>query len=116
LECKKGGLVICRYNESKYDLVALAAKEFTPSAIRDEPRIHPGRAAPTTNAPTAVPNPIIRLTRCSQEADWGDILIQELWQRGTSCIVDVRVAVIDAKSNRKKTPAKVLDRHEKEKK
>jgi hypothetical protein len=75
LECKKGGLVICRHNEIKDELVALAAKAFTPSAIRDEPRIHPGCAAPMVNVPAAVPNPVIRLTRRSQEADRGDILI-----------------------------------------
>jgi hypothetical protein len=45
LECKKGGLVICRHNKIKDELVALAAKAFTPSAVCDEPRIQPGHAA-----------------------------------------------------------------------
>jgi hypothetical protein len=76
LECKKGGLVICRHNEIKDKLVALTAKAFTHSAIHDEPRIHPGCTALAINAPAAAPrNPVIRLTRRSQEADRGDILI-----------------------------------------
>jgi hypothetical protein len=116
LECKKGGLVICRHNKIKGELVALTAKAFTPSAICDELRIHPGRSAPAINAPAVVPNPIIRLTCHSQEADRCDILIPGLWQRGTDYILDIRVTDVDAKSNQNKTPAKVLDRHKKEKK
>jgi hypothetical protein len=36
--------------------------------------------------------------------------------RGTDCIIDVRVADTDAKSNLSKDPAKVLEAYEKEKK
>jgi hypothetical protein len=36
-QCKKGGIVICHHNEIKDELVALAAKAFTPSAVHDEP-------------------------------------------------------------------------------
>jgi hypothetical protein len=42
LECKKGGLVICRqHNKIKDNLVALAAKAFTPSAVCNKPPINP---------------------------------------------------------------------------
>ena len=48
--------------------------------------------------------------------DRGDVFIRGLWDRGTYCIIDVRVTDLDAKSNRSRDPAKVLESHEKEKK
>jgi hypothetical protein len=35
LECKKGGLVISRHNEIQDELVDLASKALTPSAVRN---------------------------------------------------------------------------------
>ena len=43
------------------------------------------------------------------------MLIRGFWERGTDCIIDVRVTDSDAKSNLSKDPAKVLEAHEKEK-
>jgi hypothetical protein len=40
LRCKKGGLVIFRHDEIRDELVNLASRAFTPSAVRDEPLIH----------------------------------------------------------------------------
>jgi hypothetical protein len=39
LECKKGGLVISRYNEIRDELSDLASKAPSPSVVRDEPKI-----------------------------------------------------------------------------
>jgi hypothetical protein len=44
LECKKGSLVIIRHNEIPDELVDLASKAFSPSAVCDEPEIHSCRA------------------------------------------------------------------------
>jgi hypothetical protein len=44
------------------------------------------------------------------------ILIRGLWARDTDCIIDVRIADVDAKSNRSEDPAKVSAAHEREKK
>ena len=44
LSCKKGGLVHSRHNEIRDELVDLASKAFSPSAVRDEPKIYIGRA------------------------------------------------------------------------
>jgi hypothetical protein len=41
LQCKKGGLVIMRHNKIKDELCDLLTKALVPSAVRDEPRIHP---------------------------------------------------------------------------
>ena len=46
----------------------------------------------------------------------GDIACHGFWTRGTTAIFDVRVTDTDAPSNRNSAPAKVLLRHEKEKK
>jgi hypothetical protein len=69
-----------------------------------------------TNVPGVILNPVIWLTRHSQELDRGDILIQGLWQLDTDCILDVWVMTVDAKSNCSKIPDKVLEWHQKEKK
>ena len=39
LECKKGGSVIQRHDEIKFELQELAAKALIPSVVRDEPQI-----------------------------------------------------------------------------
>jgi hypothetical protein len=65
LECKKGGIVICRHNKINNELVALAAKAFTPSAVCDKLQINPSRSAQATNAMEAHPNPVICLTHRS---------------------------------------------------
>jgi hypothetical protein len=44
------------------------------------------------------------------------VLIRGLWERGTDCIIDVRITDVDAKSNLSKHPKKVLIAQEKEKK
>ena len=112
LGCKKGGLVIFRHNEIRDELVYLAGKALTPSAIRDEPLIHTGRKAENVNtcpASQASDKP-------SSEDERGDILLRGFWERGTDCIVDVRVTDTDAKSYRHRDPDKVIATQEKEKK
>jgi hypothetical protein len=44
------------------------------------------------------------------------VLIRGLWERGTDCIIDVRITDVDAKSNLSKHPEKVLIAQEKGKK
>ena len=50
------------------------------------------------------------------EDERGDLLIRGFWARGTDCMLDVSVTDADAKSCCKRTPAKVLESQEKEKK
>ena len=116
LECKKGGLVISRHNEVRDELADLAAKAFVPSAVRDEPRIHTSRPSESTSATADTNSPVSRNLQNSQNEDRGDLLIRGLWERGTDCILDIRVTDTDAKSNRSKNPMKVLAQHEHEKK
>jgi hypothetical protein len=43
-------------------------------------------------------------------------LVQDLWARGTDCIIDDRITDVDTKSQRFKDPHKVLEADEREKK
>lgn len=116
LECKKGGLVISRHNEIRDELADLASKALYPSAVRDEPKIHPSRPAVKKSAKESSSTPVNRNLTKNQNEDRGDVLVRGLWAHGTDCIIDVRITDTDAKSNRSKDPMKVLATHEREKK
>jgi hypothetical protein len=116
LGCKKGGLVIFRHNEIRDELVNLASRAFTPSAVRDEPLIH-GRANENMKtSPNKITNQNIDKEAATGEDERGDLLIRGFWTAGTDCILDVRVTDTDSKSYCKRPPSKVLESQEKEKK
>ena len=95
----------------------LASKALSPSAVRDEPKIHTCRNSDVKSDEDNKENSVKRLFRNNRnEEDRGDILIRGLlvWARGTDCIIDVRVTDVDAKSNRSKDPHTVLAAHERE--
>ena len=54
-------------------------------------------------------------TTAGEEAR-GDVKIHGLWERGSDCILDVRITDTDAKSYHNQTSAKVLERSVKAKK
>jgi hypothetical protein len=115
--CKKGGLVISRHNEIRDELIHMAGKAMTPSAIRDEPLIRTGRVAEKTmTCPTIGIDSKLKENDVTGESDRGDLLLRGFWARGTDCIVDVRVTDTDAKSYCKRPPDKVLESGEKLKK
>jgi len=116
LGCKKGGLVIFRHNEIRDELVNLASRAFTPSAVRDEPLIHGRANEKEKTSPAKNANQNIDKEAATGEDERGDLLIRGFWTPGTDCILDVRVTDTDAKSYCNRTPSKVLESHEKEKK
>ena len=73
--------------------------------MRDEPVINPCRA--TDNSTTAD----VEATNRNR----GDVLIRGLWERGTDCIIDVRVTDTNAKSVIRRNPEDVLEAQEREK-
>jgi hypothetical protein len=99
LECKKGGLVIICHNEIRDELVDLASKAFSPSAVRDEPKIHLCRAKKRESPKGRQDQPVKCLFCNDRNEDRGDVLIRGLWSKGTDCILDVRMTDLDAKSN-----------------
>jgi hypothetical protein len=84
----------------------MAARAFQPSAVRDEPKLHQCR-------PTKVGKPCAPLIN---NEDRGDVLIRGLPEKGTDCILDVRVTDTDATSYALKPSDKVLEAAEKLKK
>ena len=106
LECKKGGLVIQRHDEIKFELQDLAARALIPSVVRDEPQIYPSRSAAVEETEG--------MSTPTEER--GDLLIRNLWKHQTDCILDVRITNLDAPSNIHRKPESVLLSHEREKK
>ncbi len=97
----------------------MAGKALTPSAIRDKPLIRPGCVAENVSTcPTKCTNSkkSTNENEATGKSERGDLLLRGFWAQGTNCIVDVRVTDTDAKSYRKRDPAKVLETGEKEKK
>jgi hypothetical protein len=108
LACKKGGLVIFRHNESRDELVNLAAgKALTHSAARDEPLIKPSHVKEKEkDAPITDTSQKKTEQTAAGEDDRGDLLVRGFWAKGTDCMLDVRVTDTDAKSHSKRDPAK----------
>jgi hypothetical protein len=109
--------VISRHNEIRDELADLAAKAIIPSAVRNEPLIHASCPAVKMSELDQKDQPAVSRNLHKNRGEIrGDVSIRGLWNRGTDCIINVRVTDIDAKSNLSKDPAKVLEAHEKEKK
>ena len=120
MNCKKGGLITIRHDDIKDEWHQLCAQALTPSAVSDEPLIYSGRAVlqevqnnATATAPTPRPDSTAELVPPEHR---GDVAAHGFWQRGTTAVFDVRITDTEAPSYRRMDPAKVLARHEKEKK
>jgi hypothetical protein len=76
----------------------MASRAFQSSVVRDEPKIH-------KCCPAQAGQPYTLIT---EKEDYGDVLIQGIWERGTDCILDVRVTDT-APTYQMKDPSKVLE-------
>jgi hypothetical protein len=106
MSCRKGGLILHRHNDLVATWGQLCGQAHTPSTVSDEPLIQTSQDVQAAGANRTEPTPELR----------GDIAVHGFWTRGTTAIFDVRVTDTDAPSNRNTAPAKVLQRHEAEKK
>jgi hypothetical protein len=77
----------------------MVSRAFQPSAVSDEPQIH--KCCPTQAGQPCTP--------MAENEDHGDVLIIGLWERGTDCILDVRVMDTDAPTYQMKNPHKVIE-------
>jgi hypothetical protein len=110
LGCKKGGLVVQRHDDTRDEAGALAAMALTTSRISYEPYIYHGRDVSAT----------LRADEVRDDADSegeearGDVAIHGLWERGKTCILDVRITDTDAKAHFGQSSEKVLEKAAKE--
>ena len=119
LACKKGGLIVARHDEVNLELGDLGSKALKPSAVRDEPLINPGRGAEgerTADAEGATAPAETSGAEAQTHGKRGDMLYRGFWERGTDTITDCRICDTDQKSYRGRTPEKVLESMETEKK
>jgi hypothetical protein len=116
LNARKAEMIL-RHNEIRDELADFAAKAIIPSALRNKPLILASCPAVKMSELDQKDQPAVSRNLHKNRGEIrGDVSIRGLWNRGTDCIIDVRVTDTDAKSNLSKDPAKVLEAHEKEKK
>jgi hypothetical protein len=77
----------------------MSSRTFQPSVAREEPKIHKRR-------PTQAVQPCMIM---AENKDHGDILIRGLWERGTDCILDVRLMDMYAPTYQMKNPRNILE-------
>ena len=94
-----------QHNEVKEELAQLYARAFTPSAVRDEPKINPSNQPTDNEGETS-----------TAAEERGDLLVRGLWERGKHCVIDVRITDINQPYQQHKPPDKILREHEKNKK
>ena len=117
LACKQGGLVVGRHDELKDEIAELATMATSSNRVRDEPKIKVGRDTTETGVPSKANIDSSRKNPPSgKEFERGDVLIHGLYDRHTSCIIDVRVTDTDQPSYLSNTPAKAIAKQEREKK
>jgi hypothetical protein len=97
--------VLLRHNDVAAEWHQLCAAALTPSAVSNKPFIFSGWDGIEAQGPTAELPPDL----C------GNVAAHGFWKRGTMAIFDIRVTHTDAPSARGLDPAKILKRHEKEK-
>jgi hypothetical protein len=92
-----------QHDDLKMEIMSLCAQAFSPSAVRDEPKINTYHDAPAGG-----------LEAEASELR-GDISTHRFWTRGNTTIFDVRVTDTDAPSHSGQDPFKVLAKQEREK-
>ena len=107
-----------RHDEIKFELTEWASRALTPSAVRVEPLIF-ADSTPAADPKAHTPKPDATAEQqrdhAANDGQRGDVLVRGLFQRGTECIIDVRVTDLDCPPQRGKDPNKVLKKPEKEK-
>jgi hypothetical protein len=85
LGCKKGGLVIFRHNEIRDELVNLASRAFTHSAVRDEPLIHGCATEKVKTSPSKNTTQNLDKEAATGEDERDDLLVRGFWTAGADC-------------------------------
>ena len=112
LGCKKGGLVVQRHDDTRDEAGALAEMALTTSRVTYEPYIYHGRDVSATLRADEVQDAAVT----ADEEARGDVAIHGLWEKGKTCILDIRITDTDAKAHFAHSSEKVLEKAAKEKK
>eukprot|EP00957_Ditylum_brightwellii_P196853 14998257-Ditylum_brightwellii.AAC.1 len=118
-------ITACR-NKSRDDLGLTVSQAYTPSAIRNDPRVLTCRECsvkgecPESAGPQAPQDLSVQVIKPKDKQKdpnlYGDLLICGLWQAQTDAIINVQINNTDAKSYISKPLESVLAAQEKEKK
>ena len=110
---------MARHNELRDRVADLAGKAFTPSHVRDDSLMYSGRAVERTKARSARSSGTKNHAVASPPEvteQKGDLLICDLWQKGTDSVHNMRFVNTDTQSHRKKDPDMCLQEAERGKK
>ena len=106
LSCQVGCLIHSRHDESCDTFGCLTCAGFQPFNVRDEPHINPCRDVGGKNDVNKLVEPQTGL-ECELEVDRGDLLIRWFWDRGTDCIIDVRICDVNQPSYLTRNPVSI---------
>jgi len=112
LGCKKGSLVVQRHDDTRDEAGALDAMALTTSHVTYEPYIFHDRDVSATLRADEVQDAAVS----ADEEARGDVAIHGLWEKGNTCILDIRITDTDAKAHFAHSLEKVLEKAAKEKK
>ena len=114
---KQGGLGVGRHDEIKDEIAELATMATSSNRVRNEPIIKIGRDTNGKGVPSKANVDCLRANPPTEKTiERGDVLVHGLYDRHTSCIIDVRVTDTDQPSYLTSTPAKAIAKQEKAKK
>lgn len=100
LNCRIGGLIICRHNEVKNELINIGIKAFGLNSICDKSLTNPITDGNNNNNQNTNTN--------NNNNNRADIMMRRLWERGTDGQIDVQAVNTDSRSYCNRSPEAVL--------
>ena len=119
LQCKVGGLVHARHDDVADEFRDMCGTALGFSRVEREPKIFSGVSQRTrTEGGTADASAGSNNNNAARNIteERGDASVQGFWERRRTAVFDMRITDTDSRSQRNTDPAKILARHEKEKK
>ena len=112
-QLQKGGLACQRHDGARDEAVSLAANALTAWRVSYKPHIFYGRGvcAGIEAEDTSRPG-----SNVARDEARGDVAVQGLWEKDKTCILDIHITDMDAKSYACSLSAKVLEKAAKTKK
>ena len=109
LNCRIGGLIICRHIKLKDELIDIGIKAFGVKSICDKPLTNPNSNGNNNNQDAQANNN-------NNNNNRANIMIRGLWERGTDGLIDVQIVNTDSAAHKNRTSEVVLKTAERSKK